>query len=89
MVDKGGLFFALLILAGGLFLIRDVRRRQGRERTLAAIGAVAVVLLAGVFAAKSVGWLSAGPFYDTARFSLGALWLAMYYQVIRFGKRTA
>jgi hypothetical protein len=88
MVDTGGLFIAALILVAIPFAIRDARRRQGRERTLASIATVAVALLAGVFAAKALGWLSEGPFYDTARLSLGALWLAMYFQIMRFGKRS-
>lgn len=89
MVDTGGLFFAALILLAIPFAIRDVRRRQGRERTLATVATAAVALLAGVFAAKALGWLHEGPFYETARFSLGGLWLAMYFQIMRFGKRSA
>lgn len=89
MVDKGGLFLAVLILVAIPFAVRDARRRQGRERMLATVATVAIALLAGVLAAKAVGWVSEGPFYDTARYSLGALWLAMYFQIMRFGKRSA
>ena len=89
MVDTGGLIFTALIVVAIPFAIRDVRHRHGKERTLGTIGVVAAALLAASGGAKELGWLSDGPFYQTLRLSLTFLFLAMLYQVVRFGKRSA
>ncbi len=72
-----------LIVAGVPFAIRDVRRRQGTERNLGILGLAAVVLLAAVLAAKYLGWLNDGPFYQTLRFALSALFVGVFFQLVR------
>ncbi len=84
MVDVGGLVFSALVVVLAIpFAIMEVRHRHGVERNLAIVGLAAAVLFAVVTAAESLGWLRNGPLYWTLRISLGVLFWALAFQVVR------
>ena len=87
MVDSGGLVFLGLTVLAIPFVVRDTLSRTGRERTVAMIATGAIIALVALLAAKALGWVNDAPFFQAARLSLTALFLLLYFQIMRFGKR--